>query len=719
MRRAEDRWHLWDLRRWNPGGPGTEKNPAWWAEDIRTAVLVSATLSDFTGYPCPGLLPWDKGSRVKRRSQNEMYLGQIQEQVSRQLGDPSGAAFIARARQALAWTLSPAARGFEAATVDGAVQGARSAQVLLARLAPDVSARTLQRVAGVFETQLAEGNSMHEGGLGLTLRAAGEGRARREAWLLGAAADMTAAGTLGTEAAAAQDLGALIPTLRGAGDDSAFAERELIHATSEIRDVFWSLCELSRDGTLPLTGLEAILSSSGHLRIGARARPGKEEPELDDGQLKLIPGLPQVYAALAGYNDIRAATAAWLRAEACSEVGVSTEALDEKLSGQPPFHLTPENLALERCLSWPGGAWQVRLARHPLDLESDGQALSHCLGWGGYAHAVSEGTALIVRILDNGESPQGIAREPLAGLPVLTVELAPEAGGKAGWKIVQARGQGNRSVSAHEAALLGEWAAAVGVLGGDAQIPTRKELAGQRVQGLTVTALAHGKADDAQSAPIDDERIQLAVRAHARRLAELWTPEARRIHAEALGRVTQMRERAEARLKRELMRLHELGESALVGTFETGSILMGTHALELAPDTRPRLSDVTDPNFGVPALRIWQRSEIDVSDALEFTEGTDIVILRPPKNPGRPMRAEYGGTHRSLSDVPLSREVMGVLLNPDVVARALHRGESGTVLTLRSVLDLPLDGFEPLATKITGKKGVTLREQLVAFLSTG
>ncbi|CAM4126452.1 hypothetical protein [Deinococcus marmoris] len=178
-----------------------------------------------------------------------------------------------------------------------------------------------------------------------------------------------------------------------------------------------------------------------------------------------------------------------------------------------------------------------------------------------------------------------------------------------------------------------------------------------------------------------------------------------------------MRERAEARLKRELTRLHALGESALVGTFETSSILMGTHALELASDTRPRLSDVTDPNFGVPALRVWQRSEIDVSDALEFTEGTDIVILRPSKNPGRPLRAEYGGTHRSLSDVPLSREVLGVLLNPDAVARALHRGESGTVLTLRSVLDLPLDNFESLATKITGKKGVTLREQLRVLLS--
>ncbi|CAM4126323.1 hypothetical protein [Deinococcus marmoris] len=230
-------------------------------------------------------------------------------------------------------------------------------------------------------------------------------------------------------------------------------------------------------------GLDAILSSSGHLRIGARARAGQEEPDLDDGHqnLKRIPGLPQVYAALARYNDMRAATAAWLRAEACAEVGVSPEALDEKLSGQPPFPLTPENLALERRLSWPGGAWRVELARHPLDLESDGQALSHCVGWGGYAHAVIEGSALIMRILDNGQSPQGVAGGLLAGLPVLTLELAPEAGARAGWKIVQARGQGNRSVSAYEAALLGEWAAAVGVLGGDAQIPTRKELASKRV----------------------------------------------------------------------------------------------------------------------------------------------------------------------------------------------------------------------------------------------
>lgn len=301
--------------------------------------------------------------------------------------------------------------------------------------------------------------------------------------------------------------------------------------------------------------------------------------------------------------------------------------------------------------------------------------------------------------------------------PILTLELRLGSGAR--WTLHQARGLNNRLPTPPEAQLLALWAAEVGV-----HLPAGGEVA---PMSAGARAAARGRLSLHWSRTPRPPRAtapactQMAV-ADAHRAAGLlarWTPAATRLHQQGLHRIAQLVGRAHTFLEAELRRLHDDGQSELVGTLEAGEVLPGVGALTLRPDLRPLFS-ARPEGMACPGLIAHRQVGVTLDPDLTPTEHFEALDLCPGKRKGE-VRVTYhqrwGGPLTTTLTPELLRQAG--LLGPgpldDPWAPGIAARRQPAFRFLRSVLDEPLGSLERAATAATGQAGATLRDQLAAW----
>ncbi|WP_412026818.1 PcfJ domain-containing protein [Deinococcus yunweiensis] len=710
---ASTAWHLHDLRRWHWPRAGSD-----WAAQTARHVGVVALLQD-VDRALLDPFPHDQATRCAQRTRirngRDHYLLESAPPIDR---DP--AAFVRRVRLALSALLEPALMCFDPDEVLGAVQGTRSGAVTLGRLLPDVAPGAAGALAASYRRSLGAGGHVTPGQGARPARAAGAMPLRRTAWTAARAGGASPLRCLAAEAAAGP-LHLVMPALlQIAADGPVVCECLADRALEEVADVFSGVAALAAEQVLPLPDLSALLTGTGHLRLGRQAPSSQPltPPVTDDPQgqaaLALVPGLTEAIAALRAVSATHELTLARLTAEACSAAGITEAEFDEATTGERAFPLTGGDHALERAVVWNGGHWTIQLARHPQELRSDGRVLSHCVGWGGYAQAMHAGQARIVRVLDH-DTDSGDPQ------PLLTLELRPGSGAR--WTLHQARGQHNRPPDAQEAQLLTLWADEVGVrlpVGGEVRpVPGPALHAVQRQLGVRWERLP---PPPVPVAPTSDG----VARAGAHRAAALlacWHPEATRVHHQGLRRIAQLVGRAHAFLEAELRRLHDEDQPWLVGTLEAGAVLYGVGPLTLPPDPRPLFAALPGGTLEPSAwtgLRARRQLDMSLDQLLLARENFEALELTTGRRPGE-LRLAY---HRPWG------EPLVTILTPELVQRAGLLGPVATddlgapgiaarrlpaLRLLRSVLDAPLGSLARAATAVTGCAGTTLRDQLTAW----
>lgn len=722
---AGDTWHLHDLRRWH-----WDRGAADWAGETARhvgtlALLMDADLPTAARLPTP--LAHSRGARDGQRARIRSGKGHHFLMEAPAL-DRDPAAFVRRVRLALGTLLEPALLCFEPDEVRRATPGARSGAVALGRLLPGVAPGAAGALAAAFRQELGGGGHVTAGEGTRPAEAAGPVPVRRTAWTAARAGGASPARCLAAEAAAGP-LHQLLPGLLRTGPASALVRHGLAErALEEVADLFSAVSALAAGQVLPLPDLAGLLTGRGFLRL-ARHAPEDAEHLDDSGDpgeepaqaaLRLVPGLVPAIAALQAVTDDREQTLARVTADACRGAGISEAEFDAALGGEQAFALTEHDHGLERTLAWGGGHWSLLLARHPRELVADGGQLAHCVGWGGYAQAVQAGQARIVRVLDHGDDGTPTA--------LLTLELRPggrePAQGRPRWTLHQARGLHNRLPGGREAQLLGLWAAEVGVQVGAGSGVTPLE----RDQGRAAVARLHvcwerPARPDLPEAP-SAGRIEAAGAHRAAALLACWTPGATRRHQEGLRRISLLVERARLHLEAELTRLHDAGDTLLVGTTDGDDLLRGVGPLTLPPDPRPLWEALPEGPLtpgGWTGLRARRRVSLVVDPALRAREDLETLELRRDSR-FSDLRLTYGRPWRAPLTSTLSRELaqrsglleMGLPAEAGVQGVAARRQPAFRFLG--ALLDEPLGALEVAATAATGQAGGTLRDQLTAWL---
>ncbi len=713
--RAGNAWHLHDLRRWHWPRVGGER----WAMITARHLTVTALLQD-RGYPAAPLAH-DLQERLKQRA--DLASGRRGHQQSVPSTVDRGAdAFVQRVRVALGAVLEPALLAFPPEESRAAALGVRSGQEAMLRLLPGVAPGPVAALTASLREEWREGGHIR-GEASRPAQLAGHIRIRRDAWTAARAGAAQPALCLAAEAAAGP-LHTLVPGLAqlGAGD-IRLTDGLVALALNEVCDLFSGVAALPAGQDLPMADVSGLLTGRGQLRLGPQAAGAAaeldrvdEDPEVgrSAAALALVPGLSTAVRVLQELIETREGHQAHLKAQACQAAGIQEADFDGALSGEEAFVLTPEDHALERVLSWSGGVWFLQVARHPQDLVTDGRRLVHCVGWGGYAHAVQAGHARIVRVLARGA-------EEDAAVPVLTLELQPLYGGpgRQGWQLVQAKGLKNRRPSLDEAALLILWAQEVGVkltASGDlnALSPPALQASLTRLAPCWLPAVSPAPL----LAPLAEGVRQATAHLAASRAA-WWTPAATRQHRESLRRVALLVDRAHHHIQAELTRLHDEGETRLVGHYDAGDLLTGTGLVELPADPRPLFEALEAGGGGPVGLRAQRQLGLFLQRSLEVEAHQESLELRRGQRPGE-LRLTFEGRWRASLNISLDPATTAGLLAP--VPALLPPGRGGrrrepAFALLRALLDEPLGECGRAATAATGQAGGTLRLQLQAWLS--
>lgn len=732
---VEAGWHLHHLCRWHQPHPGANS----WEQATVAWITRAALLQDAEpGAPMTGPLPAQREKRQKQRAAQLSVPVRPAAFPAPATVDLDPEAFVRRVRLALSAVFEPALLGFPPQDVLRSVQGARSPAAALARLLPGVATGPAQALAERLRTHHRPwGWTRPDEGL-RSARVAGPAAVRRSTWTAARAAGVLPHRCLAAEAAAGP-LHLLVPGLQHAGPGSpALSGSRLDSALEEVIDLFTAVAALPAEQALPLPDLGDLLTGRGYLCLGKQARPGflagpaQEAPVHDDDwrqhralALFVIPGLTEAVRALQAVQTAREQDLDRVRAEVGLATGLSEAELDEATGGERPFDRTSGDHTLERTLRWTGGIWSMVLARHPQDLVSDGRALSHCVGYGGYAQSVRAGRARIVRVL---------ARRPddERPVPLLTLELkpfeeldAPDPLAQSAWRLAQARGASNRLPTRDEATLIALWAREVGV---------RLDKASEVSSGAT-TSLRSGQkrlAVEWETVPVPPDRPLLptserrhpATRLLAETMAARWTPAATRTHQEGLRRAAALVERARSHLTTECLRLHAEGDARLVGTVAGDDLLAGTGVLTLAPDLRPRVDALSEPDSSrLVGLRIERQLSLELDADLQTFERRQRLDLRSGKRPGE-LVLQFSASQETTVNTYLSPAglmntgLLDRLHADDAWSRGVARRRQAGLTLLWSSLDQPLGELAAAASAVTRQPGQTLREQLEAWTGT-